>query len=425
MLSNSVRLGVFRDRPVFEVASFGEIIVPAHIAAFAGDGLWGFLQGIATLQNRRDSLFRYDPMTYLLYIPRRYWVRESAQDDRGDDDPVSLGDLRPALSSMLEAYGLLEPAVLRSVSAARREFVSNGAQLCLAFQRRGSEASKTQAIAKYARLLGRPVDGALVPSRLVAPYAAIDAWDGPAFEDQVELNASALRERVAGEKLWAVLAITSSEGPVPSSTARTRLQLASFDGIGLWLGGLDEYTAPVATLAQYRRLVTQLERPVWVLFGGYFSLLLARDGVEDVSHGVFYTESKLVRGAVGSGPAPDRYYIPRLHRFYDPARAFAVIRLLPDYACDCPHCGDIQELEASLVAAGRDTTQRIAWTQRLQRHFLTTRANEVSNVARTDIRVQLAELVASARDVEAIPEVDRNDIGLSAAHLRRWIGALS
>jgi len=423
MITNSVRLGVFRDRPVFEAAEFGEIIVPAHIAAYAGDGLWGFLQGFAAEQSRRDRLFRYDPMTYLLYIPRRYWLRESAQDDQSDDDPVSPSDLKPALKAMLEAYELLEPAVLRSLTAARQEFVSNGAARCLRFQRRGSEAATSGTIAKYARLLGRSVDGVLAQSRLVAPYTAIEPWSGQGLVDQIALNTGTLDERQAGEAVWAVLALTGNMRPL-SPADLDRLQLRSFDGVALWAGGMDEYSASSVTLRGYRQLISGLGMPVWLMFGGYFSLLLADDGAVDVSHGIYYTESKLVRGAVGGGPAPDRYYIPRLHRFYDPARAFAILRLLPEYECSCVECGDVETLESQLVAASRDTALRIAWTQRLQRHFLAARAQEVRAASSSERAALLQDLRTTVREIGSVPATRRSSAGLSDTHLQSWIEAL-
>lgn len=424
-LSNSVRLGVFRDRPVFEAASYGEIVVPAHIAAYAGDGLWGFLQGIATQQDRRTGLFRYDPMTYLLYIPARYWLKTGAGDRYTDGEPLSIGDLRPALREMLDAYGLLEPAVLTSVAAARSEFLSQGALRCLDFQRRGSEAAQLKTITKYAAILGQEVKGKLEPSRLVAPYAAVDPWAGPGMRDQERLNELALGDRRNGESMWSVLALTGRQGlrPTPESVAQ-RLHLGAFDGIGLWVGGMDEYTATSGTLRLYRQVVGSLGRPVWIMFGGYFSLLLHEDGVVDVSHGVYYTESKLVRGIVGSGPAPDRYYVPSLHRFYDPPKAFAILRMLPEYECSCPECGGVESLEAALLATGADKTRRMAWTQRLQRHFLAARADEVNHVTVTERATLLEELEATARAVDAIQESRRQIADLTSSHLKAWLAAL-
>jgi hypothetical protein len=422
MTTNSVRLGVFRDRPVFESAEFGEIIVPAHIAAYAGEGLWGFLQGIATEQGRQQGLFRYDPMTYLLYINRRYWLSESAEDVGKDDEPVPRSRLRPALKAMLEAYGLLEAAVLYSVDDARREFVTDGAKRCLDFQRRGSEASKAQTLAKYARLLGRPVEGTLIPSRLVAPYVALDGWNGANFDDQARLNTASLLDAQTGESLWGVLALSSVEDcRAPSSLELNRLSIGAFDGIGVWVGGLDEYQASVGTLRRYRELILALRTPVWLMFGGYFSLLLGPDGVSDVSHGIYYTESKLVRGAVGSGPAPDRYYVPALHRFYDPVRAFAMVRLLPELACGCRHCGDLDDLEASLVKIGKDAAARIEWTQRLQRHFLDARAAEVRQVSESTRSHVLDEMREMIRMIEQLDTQRRNAIGLTTDHLRTWV----
>src|SRR5665811_1194816 len=67
-ITNGIRVGIFRDRPVLEScrAAYTSVIVPAHIAAYAGDGLWGFLTGVRRAGGPLD--FWYDPMTYYIEL---------------------------------------------------------------------------------------------------------------------------------------------------------------------------------------------------------------------------------------------------------------------------------------------------------------------------------------------------------------------
>src|SRR5688500_6611936 len=168
-LQSSVRLGLFRDRPVLDHrrATFQSVVVPAHIAAYAADGLWGFLRGIDAAR------FFYDPMTYWFLLPPRYWVRGS-ESAHGQDIglPVPVGEIRPAFRSLFEAYGLLSAATSAlSREAYQAEVVEKLAVRSLEFQRAGIEAKTEKAVSKYARLLGQDATThGFAPDRLVAPY---------------------------------------------------------------------------------------------------------------------------------------------------------------------------------------------------------------------------------------------------------------
>ena len=105
----SLRLGIFRDRPVFEQGGLRGTVVPAHIAAYAGDGLWGFMQGVANASSTQSPNFFYDPMTYWLYLDPQYWARGSEAGRRPMATlPMPADEIRPAFRALLRAYDLLD-----------------------------------------------------------------------------------------------------------------------------------------------------------------------------------------------------------------------------------------------------------------------------------------------------------------------------
>lgn len=204
-----------------------------------------------------------------------------------------------------------------------------------------------------------------------------------------------------------------------------RLRLSEFAGVGLWVSDLDEHEASVETLRRYRNLIQSVARPVWLLFGGFFGLMLGPEDVQLVTHGVFYTESKSLRGPVGSGPAADRYYIERLHRFFEPAKALSILEAVPAWRCGCPECGPPDELAAALVAAPTNAATRMAWTQRLQRHFLGARAREVELVTTSPRDAVLAGLAETLQVGEAVSVSNSVLVRNATAHLARWRAALA
>jgi hypothetical protein len=422
MIRNSVRLGLFRDRPVFDEArpSYDSIVVPAHLAAHSPDGLWGFLKGI------ESPSFFYDPMTYWFVLDPKHWTRGS-EEGRGLDAvmPLRADDIRPAFRRLIEEYGLLD--AVTSMGAA--EFAAAIPDLLpravIDFQRRGINAKTDRAARKYALILRKPLDGmGFRPSRFVAPYVAMDPSDYRSVETQARLNDGALNQRQPADELWAVVAFSGAQAMRPIDDMGAFLRLDQFPGVGLWVGGLDEHSAPVRSLVLYRHIIRSIRAPVWLMYAGYFGVLASFDGVQEISHGVFYTESKQLVGPVGSGPPADRYYIPRLHRFYEPARALAIIRAIPEFACLCPDCQPFEALMDSAMSVRAGSPMRAEWVARLQRHFLRSRAAEVEAVSGMVRTEAIQDLRLSADRISQLPPQIQRGLGVQDRHLLRWAEAL-
>jgi len=418
-----LRLGLFRDRPVFEDAreTFSGVVVPAHIAAHSADGLWGFLSGLS------NPLFFYDPMTYWFVLPAKYWTRGSETGALPEADlPISADDIRPAFRRLFQEYGLLDAVMQLEEPAFRDEVMATLPSAALEFQRRGIRAKTQRALSKYAAILGRTLQTEqFAPDRLVGPYLAIDSWTGSTFRDQCRMNEAALSLRESSERLWTILALASpAQLRALGGPDRDALRLAEFDGVGIWIGDLDEHSASVAQLRAYRALVESVGKPIWLMYGGYFSVLLSHFGVVEISHGIFYTESKRLLGPVGSGPPAERYYVPGLHRFYEPIRAFAIIDAIPEFGCSCQECPSLDELRSEALATRQDRSRRRPWVERLQRHFLRCRQAEVSAVRSRSLGDLTAELRVQADLVDGLPTSVRAGLRVGSAHLNSWAIAL-
>jgi hypothetical protein len=426
MTDIALRLGVFRDRPVFEemLGAANPIVVPAHIAAYSPDAIWGFLKGVAESHSTTNACYFYDPMTYWIDLEPKYWCGEDGR--LPTSVPIDRSKIRPSFLKLLIAYGMLDSVEKRTrPEDVRADFISSAVGPCLDYQRSGSVPKGTKTVNKYAEILGQPIDNSgLTPCRLVAPYFHLADLSMVGVAGQARLNVESLALRRQGEELWAVVALDSATYATVPGNVRTALTLDDFDGVGLWVSGLDEHDASLATLNAYRSLIASIRRPVWLMYGGYFGLLLGPEGVTQVSHGIYYTESKKVRGPVGSGPAPFRYYVPALHRFYPPDSAFRLIEDVPGLACNCRACtGGLASLKAELGALSSPSS-KMAWARRLQRHFLACRAAEVAGVNSSKREDLARELKATATTLDTLGRTRTGALEISYGHLRTWAAAL-
>jgi len=91
------------------------------------------------------------------------------------------------------------------------------------------------------------------------------------------------------------------------------------NGFLIWISDFSEHAASRLTLRRFRDLVSRLGaggRPVYNLYGGYFSALLAFDGqLSGFCHGPGYGEERNVVPVGGGIPRPKYYFTPLHRRF--------------------------------------------------------------------------------------------------------------
>lgn len=146
------------------------------------------------------------------------------------------------------------------------------------------------------------------------------------------------------------------------------------------------------------------------MYGGYFSILLAKAGLAAFGNGLTYSESRAWPALASTGAAPARYYVPALHAFVAPALAQALLDLAPGLRCGCGVCSG---------PSGPSSVAGLTYHE-LKEHFASARQweRELVDVASIgDLRDQLIQAVALVRSVEdRLPP--RSSI--PTAHLDTW-----
>lgn len=241
------------------------------------------------------------------------------------------------------------------------------------------------------------------PAAVFAPYFFVhDKWVEEGLKTAIDL-ATRTAELKPAVPVHAVVCVSSS---ILSNAAHTKylideLPKTKVAGVWLWFDGFDELDAPLDRLKAFRSIVRGLKgkMEVYNLHGGYFSLLLAHDGLNGISHGVGYGERKPVAQVIGAVAPTVRYYLPPISKrigvpdiqacysdvgIATPADFFAKV-------CDCQICKGVVGTDLARFAAfgemhrANPTAQRDSQTPSAAKmcrfHFLINRFKERASVA--------------------------------------------
>lgn len=247
------------------------------------------------------------------------------------------------------------------------------------------------------------------PAVVFAPYFFIhESWAKDGLDAAIDLarRTAALKPEVP------VHAVVCADHAVLRSAAHvqyliTHLPTTGIGGVWLWFDGFSEHEAPLDELVNFRKLVKGLggKMEVFNLHGGYYSLLLAHDGLTGISHGVGYGEQKPVAQVIGAAAPTVRYYLPPISKRVGVPD---VQRCLPDVGittaaeffakvCGCQICKGVigndlarfaafGEMHRASATAQRDS-QTPAAAKMCRFHFLLNRFKEpkaVANLAAAD-----------------------------------------
>jgi hypothetical protein len=188
------------------------------------------------------------------------------------------------------------------------------------------------------------------PAAIFAPYFFIhESWAKSGLDSALDLAARTASLK-PGIPVHVVICASHTLLDNRDFTMRLidELPKTRVDGLWLWFDGFDEHNAPIERLLAFRGIVQGLQGKMQVLnsHGGYFSLLLAHDGLTGISHGVGYGEKKAVVQVQGAAAPTVRYYLPPINfrvGVPDVQRCFSEleIKTAADFflnVCNCQIC---------------------------------------------------------------------------------------
>lgn len=296
-------------------------------------------------------------------------------------------------------------------------------------------------------VLKREFEGIGTPSAVFAPYFFVhEMWADDGFRTAMDLASRSVDLNPGAP----VHAIVCASRAILGDTGRIdylidQLPKTKVAGVWLWFDGFDELSATLDELRSFRRIVNSIgdKMEVYNLHGGYFSMLLAHDGLTGISHGVGYGERKDIAQVIGAAAPTVRYYLPPIRKRVgvpDIQRCFldVGITIPPDFfkiVCDCAICKGVIGSDLARFAAfgqmhrasaesSRDT-QTPAAAKMCRFHFLLNRLRERDVVAALDADERAAHIMDEAGPWRACYPL-RRDIGAvgSVGYLERWSQAL-
>lgn len=177
----------------------------------------------------------------------------------------------------------------------------------------------------------------LRPKFLIAPYFYLDK-QAPYWEEWLSLNIELANISIAQSKqncnnlpVFAQVVLNKSIITDLSSLNKVVQAYSTLncEGYTIWIDDLNEHEATREELTGFVALLKGLPRkPIYNMYGGYFSILLTHKSaslLSGVSHGLEYGESRMVY-PVGGGIPVSKYYFLPLHQRLDFTKAFYLLK---------------------------------------------------------------------------------------------------
>lgn len=427
-----LRLGTHAEKDYFAVGGnlFDVVVFNANLVEYSAGAIASFV--IGTLPGKP---FFIDPITHAFGHSPRHIMRWKEED--GERSLV----VKRSIERLARRYGtVIERRVesTRAVTPGDLAQPSEREELCnnvIEFQiRRLYEGLEDDR--KY---LG---DQEIRPSLVIAPYFYMNVTS---FEDWLPINCSLVSIATRSHQEVPVFAEIVLDRQIledDESIGRIVREYGALecDGFLIWISDFSEHGASRLALRGFRNLVRMLgggERPVYNLYGGYFSALLYFDGLTGFCHGPGYGEMRNVVPVGGGIPRPKYYFTPLHNRFLHreielllAQEGWTAEQFLRE-VCDCSICRLVidenidnfrifGETEVRLRDDGTSyhiPTARAARNSTL--HYMHAKRREVENVRNASDRSALiADLVATYRRFE--PSFGPAEAG----HLVTWARAL-
>ena len=181
------------------------------------------------------------------------------------------------------------------------------------------------------------------PFVLIAPYFYLDHVN---WKDWRDLNSEMIRvsmehkERFGGTPIFGQLVIDKELLMKGGFLDNILEAYRKADGLVYWIDGFDETEAGLGELKQVQRMIKRYKeengKKVFSLYGGYFSELLTKGGLDGVVHGLGYGEDRDVV-PVGGGIPLSKYYLPALKKRIPANRMIAILKMLGINSADNFH----------------------------------------------------------------------------------------
>lgn len=408
-----------RDRKYLEDFKelYAGVVVSAHIAAYHRSLVSEFFQ-------EHKITFFIDPMTYVFgrniekikkddHLKKSFEKLVLAHADAGILD-ISLNEKRSLSPSDFKKNEILDENILNKLSKS-----------VLHFQKNLISKQKQTTLWELQELAGMSIEREIVkPLFLAAPYFFSEEYgdDWYKISNKLAISSKKFKEKY---DLFPVICISKSllqDDIIP----RIIEDYQGFDGFIVWVADLNEVKADAKDLIQYNKFIlalNKLGKPIYLLYGGYFSAILSKEPLITYCSGICYGETKDIDAPSVTGGGLMRYYIPTVHLKIPIEKARRFYVEYPHLLCNCKTCAEIRKNIKSKgiesVHKFFDLLESSDW--HLKSHYVLTRYDElvkISKSTKADLIEQIKQNIA-AQDKLKLQMFDINN-----RHLKNWVEVL-
>jgi len=410
------RLGPAKEKELFKRHrnTYDGVVVPAHIASYYSKFCSEFIGSLG-------KPYFIDPLTYIFannpsqikrFVKDRNTGR-TAQDQFGNKKK---GDVKRSYLKLVEMEygGIVQKVVEQGRPINPRDFqkttdTEDFVKRVVEFQRERLAVvpDKYKKYAKYAQGGAKALTTSNPPMCLVAPYFPTTTLDARGWHS-TNANLIQLTKTIAhGIPVFAVILAR------PAVLARHIEQIAldyskaGADGFLLWPDGFssDQDFASLRVVFDAVKVLSNNDKPVILMYGDAFSLVLHYAGLAGFACGICYGERKLSTQDIDvEGGIPPRYYLRRLKKKVqiEPSLRRININQYPDLVCSCEIC---QRKPDPVTLDDIESRE----------HFMLTRSGEIGEIRNSLSQEQFAGMLRDAYQKHS------NDLILRPLdHLRNW-----
>lgn len=333
-----LRYGTVAEKTHLEkaISAYDYLSINGNTAAYISTAIAGFV--VDKFFAKPDKGFFIDPITYAFQKEIRLLKSESKA--------TGEKKIKKSVEKLIDKYGYPVDKVRKDVSVEPSDFsdADERKSFCsrvLDFQYNlVNQHVKENDLVKYLEYVapnGTESIPQFRPKFLIAPYFFLDSEDSQ-YDQWLNLNIDLAETAVQQSQQMFDGCPVFAQIVISKSLFKNRRALdglaqvyshSNCNGFTVWVDDLNEHEASYQELSEFVYLLKQLNgtRPVYNMYGGYLSILLANKQVQllnGISHGLEYGESRGVY-PVGGGLPVSKYYFYPLHQRLDFTKAFYLL----------------------------------------------------------------------------------------------------
>jgi len=415
------RLGPTKEKELFKRHrdTYDGVVIPAHIASYYHKFCSEFVGSLG-------KPYFIDPMTYIFandptQLRRFVKNKKTGRTETDTSGRKKKGDIKRSYSKLIEQdyQEIIKLAVSDNRRLMPRDFADADAltrfvQRIVEFQttRLAAIPEKYRKYERYAEKAGKAIrKTGNPPMCVIAPYFPTTTLH-PRGWHATNLHLVQEAKRIAGRlPVFAVILANPQVLAQDTNRIAEDYATAGADGFLLWPDGFSGFQAPSDLRAVFDAVAefAKGEKPVILMYGDAFSLVLHYAGLAGFVCGICYGEHKLATDDIPvEGAIPPRYYLSRLKKKVriDTELVRNNIGQYTDFACDCDIC------RRRDPATQDDTESR--------EHFMLVRAKEIA-----ELREGMSQADFTASLDDAFQQHCNDPLLQPIVHLQNWAALLS